>query len=160
MKNIVSIVSLFVSALSFSQDALAYCARGFCEGDGVYLLAPPMLGRVRNIDPRRQTFAVEYQDLRGDRRVGILGAREVDNSLRSRYGCTSGRQDYSFCVGEQVLIAGSNEYGVVEAVGTYYDDVVVRRQYDRYPDTYWYGPTRGNVIKLDKRRRRVTSQAD
>ncbi len=150
-----SIFAQFFVTTANAEESLNQCARGFCDGDPVFVLAPPMPGSIRNINPRNNSVAVEYFDSNTRRsRVVIMNINDMDYNLRSRRGCTPGRTDQYFCVSEQVWVSGSNSYGVVEGVSTAFDAVVVRRDYDRYPEQYWSGPTRGNIFKIQNRRRR------
>lgn len=158
IKSILSLsilTQVFVS-LSYANENLAQCAGGYCDGDPIFMLSPPQPGSIRTVNPRNGSLSVQVFDSRSRRdRVVVMSLRDADYNIRSRRGCTPGRTDQYFCVGEQVWVNGSRSYGVVEGVGTYFDDVVVRRDYDRYPEQYWSGPTRGNIVKVNNRNRRV-----
>lgn len=150
-KLILSLSILFqiFASISSAEENLNLCSGGYCDGDPIFMLSPPQPGSIRQVNPRNGSIAVQVFDSRTRRdRVVVLSYRDADFYLRSRRGCTPGRTDQYFCVGEQVWVNNSRSYGVVEGVGLYYDDVIVRRDYDRFPEEYWSGPTRGNIVKI------------
>ncbi len=147
-----SILSQIFISIASAEEKLTQCGGGYCDGDPIFMLAPPQPGSIRQVNPRNGSVAVQVFDSRTRRdRVVVMSLRDADYNLRSRRGCTPGRNDQYFCVGEQVWLNGSRTYGVIEAVGLFYDDVVVRRDYDRYPEEFWWGPTRGNVVRINRR---------
>ncbi|OQW51119.1 MAG: hypothetical protein A4S09_10480 [Proteobacteria bacterium SG_bin7] len=147
-----SILTQIFLSISYANEKLTFCAGGYCDGDPIFMLAPPQTGYIRQVNPNNGSVAVQVFDSRTRRdRVVVMSLRDADYNIRSRRGCTPGRTDQYFCVGEQVWLPTSRSYGVVEAVGMYFDDVIVRRDYDRFPEQFWWGPTRGNIVKIRSR---------